>query len=878
MMKKWFPILILFLFPAFTQAKHITGGEMIYDLISSTPTTRTFRVTLILFRDENCLNCADMPAVVRIGIYNNDNNEPYGGAGTQPTIDVNLLRTTTLPITNVPLCISNQPTLTYRAGYYPFVITLNNNDRGYTAAYQTCCRIDNINNIVNGVNGAGATYATVIPGSNNPGILSTDNSPRFTEGISIVCQDKPFIIDFSATDPDGDRLVYSLCDAYNGGDAQNAANITPSVPPYGSLDYSNGFSGAQPLGGTATINPQTGIITGIAPASGKYVLAVCVSSYRGNVLLSTHRKDFIITVADCDFASAELDPDYITCDGFSFTFSNQNSSPLNQTFYWDFGDPGSGANNISTSETPTHTFSAAGVYIVKFVVNRGTSCADSIFTRIAVYPGYFPEFTSNSPICKGNPVQFRDQTRANYGAVNEWHWDFGLNNVSSDTSIVQNPQFIYNQIGTYQVTLIVGSDKGCIDTITNTVEIVDKPVLNVTNDTLICSVDNLSLNATSSIAGTYSWTPNYNISNTNIPNPVVSPDVTTTYYVSYTDNFGCNNRDSVVVRVVDSVSMSTGRDTTICRTDGIPIPLVSNALTYSWRPSTYLNNANIKNPISTPLVPSITYYVQGNIGSCFDTDSIVIKTIPYPRPDAGNDTLICWGTNAFLSATGGSSYTWSPSAFLTATNIPNPTSVRPDATFIDYIVSVTDTFGCPKSVSDTMRLTIDKIIANAGPRDTAVVAGQPLQLNATGSSNYLWTPVTQWLSNPRIPNPVSNPRGDIEYVVRVSNSIGCFDTDTIQVKFYTVLPDFFVPAAFSPNGDGLNEIIKPIALGLRSIEKFMIYNRWGQLMFSTSRIGDGWNGRRGGKVQEAGTYVWYAEGTDYTNKKLQRKGTIILIR
>jgi hypothetical protein len=141
MMKKWFPILILFFFPAFTQAKHITGGEMIYDLISSTPTTRTFRVTLILFRDENCLNCADMPAVVRIGIYNNDNNEPYGGAGTQPTIDVNLLRTTTLPITNVPLCISNQPTLTYRAGYYPFVITLNNNDRGYTAAYQTCCRI-----------------------------------------------------------------------------------------------------------------------------------------------------------------------------------------------------------------------------------------------------------------------------------------------------------------------------------------------------------------------------------------------------------------------------------------------------------------------------------------------------------------------------------------------------------------------------------------------------------------------------------------------------------------------------------------------------------------------------------------------------------------
>ena len=203
-MKRLLLILILMCSFSLVHAKHITGGEMIYDLVSSTGTTKTYRITLILFRDENCFNCADMPPNVLIGIYNNDNNEPYGGAGTLPTIQVNLGRVESLPLTSVPQCITNPPSLTYTAGYYTFVVTLNNNNSGYTAAYQTCCRIESIRNIDNGVNGAGATYTTVIPGLNALGTNQTDNSPRFSKGISVVCFDKPFILDFSATDPDGD--------------------------------------------------------------------------------------------------------------------------------------------------------------------------------------------------------------------------------------------------------------------------------------------------------------------------------------------------------------------------------------------------------------------------------------------------------------------------------------------------------------------------------------------------------------------------------------------------------------------------------------------------------------------------------------------------
>lgn len=875
-------LLILFLLACFAdaQAKHVTGGEIIYDHLSSSTNSKRYRITLILFRDENCIDpCAVMPQNVFIGVFNNDNNQLIGGSpASGGAILVNRNRIENLPIGELPQCITNPPDLRYTAGYYIFEIDLPNNLDGYTAVYQTCCRVNSTQNINNNVSGEGATYVTNIPGIRTLSPSQIDNSPRFSKIISVVCQNNEFVLDFSATDPDGDQLVYSLCNAYNGGGAINAGNRPPDPPPYNSVDYVNGNTALKPLGPLADINPQTGIISGIAPVVGKYVVSVCVSSFRNGNFIAVHRKDFIMTIAACDFASADLNPEYVTCDGFSFQFSNNSNSPLNQTYYWDFGDPASGANNIRTEESPIHTFSDTGIFTVKFVVNRGTPCSDSTTTRIKVYPGYFPEFINNSPMCKGIPVQFNDQTTATYGIINKWRWDFGVNNLTSDTSIIRNPNFTYSQTGTYTATLIVSSSKGCIDTITRAVTIVDKPLLTVTNDTLMCSADNIQLSAASNNGGSVIWSPNYNINNVNSFTPIVSPDVTTTYFVSYADNFGCRNSDSVKVSVVDTVSLQIGNDTTICRTDGIALPIISNALRYVWTPAGTLDNPTVKSPIATPTALFTTYYVRGNIGTCFDRDSITIKTIPYPVARAGRDTTICFGTPAFLQATGGSFYSWAPATYLNNSNIASPTVINSPAGITNYTVTVRDTLGCPKPVTDVVQLTVDQIIADAGPRDTAIVAGQTLQLNATGGSIYEWTPVTQWLNNPNIFNPVSRPLSDIEYIVRVSNAIGCSDTDSILVKFYTVLPGFFVPSAFSPNGDGLNEVIKPLALGLKAVELFQVYNRWGQQVFSTTQIGEGWNGKYKGIPQEAGSYVWYATGKDYANRKLEKKGTVILIR
>ena len=824
--------------------------------------SKSYRITLRLFRDEDCTGCADMPNSVTIGVFDNDTRLRIG-----PYHVVSISSSELLPLNTLPSCITNAPSLNYRTGYYSFNVDLPNNAGGYTATYQTCCRIDGIMNVPNSV---GATYIAQIPGNSTLGSTGTDNSPQFAKGISVVCYNKPFTLDFSAIDSDPlDSLTYFMCGAFDGGGATNANYNSPAPPFYSTIDYIGGFSGNYPLGLQAEIDPRSGIISGIAPDAGRYVVSVCINVVRNGQLIAQHRKDFIITVAPCDFAGAQLQPSYTNCDGFTFNFENLNNSPLNNTFLWDFGD-----GNTSTLASPVHTYTTAGAYTVKLAVNKGADCSDSTTSILRVFPGYFPGFTNNAPMCKGIPVSFSDATIATYGTVNQWEWNFG-NSEDAATSNLKNPVFTYQTSGSFIVSLKVSSDKGCVGTFRDTINIVDKPIFTLTNDTLICSIDTLQLRAVASSGGTVTWTPNFRIDNVNSFTPKVWPNTTTIYTASFSDNFGCSATEQVKVNVVDSVTLSAMNDTTICTTDPVTLRLNSNGLRYNWIPAFTLNNPNIKEPVALPTTTTL-YTVKATIGKCESTEQISIKTVPYPNVSVSPDTSVCFGNNAQLMASGGSRYIWTPSVFLSSANIPNPIVVKP-TTSLSYVVTVRDTLGCPKPVAKTIRLSVVKIIADAGPSDTSVVLGQPLQLTATGSSFFSWDPVT-WLSNSFIQNPVSLPQDNIRYTVKVSDSAGCFSTDTINVKLYKIEPDILVPSGFTPDGDGLNDIFRPIAIGMRSITAFRVYNRWGQLLFSTTTQGQGWNGKFGGNAQSTGTYVWYAEGVDYLNKKIQRKGYVVLIR
>lgn len=111
----------------------------------------------------------------------------------------------------------------------------------------------------------------------------------------------------------------------------------------------------------------------------------------------------------------------------------------------------------------------------------------------------------------------------------------------------------------------------------------------------------------------------------------------------------------------------------------------------------------------------------------------------------------------------------------------------------------------------------------------------------------LWRPPTTWLNNPSTSNPISLPQNNIEYVVRVSNAAGCFDTDTILVKVFKVKPDLYVPNAFTPNGDGNNDIFQAHCYWHEINRQLPGNNRWGQMLYSGTGNGAGWDGTFGGK-------------------------------
>ena len=338
----------------------------------------------------------------------------------------------------------------------------------------------------------------------------------------LVCEDNPFVYDFSAKDPESDSLSYVFDEAYDYDNISTPQPASAAPPPYNSLPYSFGYSPQQPMGQGVTLNSSSGIMSGVAPASGIYVVTVSVLEFRQGILINRHRKDLHIKVAPCSIAAADLQPEYVTCDGLVLTFQNRSNSPLIKTYFWDFGVTNS-TTDTSSLQRPTFTFPDTGVYRVRLITNRGEDCSDTAFTLAKVFPGFFPDFTVEDG-CSGVPLQFTDITTTQYGVVDFWRWSFGNPQINPDTSRLQNPRYTYPAIGNYPIQLIVGNSKGCRDTLDKSVNVLNRPPLQVPNDTLLCSLDTLQLNAIGN--GTFSWSPNIAINNTTIANPLVSPDAT----------------------------------------------------------------------------------------------------------------------------------------------------------------------------------------------------------------------------------------------------------------------------------------------------------------------------------------------------------------
>jgi gliding motility-associated-like protein len=243
----------------------------------------------------------------------------------------------------------------------------------------------------------------------------------------------------------------------------------------------------------------------------------------------------------------------------------------------------------------------------------------------------------------------------------------------------------------------------------------------------------------------------------------------------------------------------------------------------------------------------------------------------------GAGDTICQGTATTLAvqsdATG---FAWVPTTGLSDSGIASPVA-QPSVT---TVYTVTATLGvCTQTGSVTVTvMPPPKVFAGD---DTAVQISRSLPLQAvdvnnSGFTSYQWSPA-QGLSNPFSQDPTALIKGNITYFVTATTPVGCIGKDSIVIEAFAYA-DIIVPNAFTPNGDGHNDVLRAIAVGMKEFRYFTVFNRLGQQVFTTSNPSVGWDGTLNGRPMVAGAYVWMAGGVDYTGKTVQRRGVVILIR
>jgi len=331
---------------------------------------------------------------------------------------------------------------------------------------------------------------------------------------------------------------------------------------------------------------------------------------------------------------------------------------------------------------------------------------------------------------------------------------------------------------------------------------------------------------------------------------------------------------SFTITVHPTPAVNASNDMNVCLGSTAQLT-ASGASQYTWTPSTGLSCTNCANPSATP-ASSIKYVVKGESAfGCFAFDSVSLTVIrPFQMLVTPNDTL-CIGESTGLRASGANSYLWSPAQGLSNVNIADPVATPTRTTL--YKVVGYDAYGC---FTDTNFVRIDvgpKPTLNLGP-DITTTTGTTLTFNPIITNgpivSWTWTPTTG-LSCTTCPNPSVTVKDNSYYALTIKNNYGCLTVDTIRIFVFCKSAQVFIPNAFTPDGDGLNDVLMVRGKGI-FVKTFRIFNRWGELVFEKTNFDPndpkyGWDGKVRGVPATPDVFVYTAEvicdnGVMYTYK------------
>jgi gliding motility-associated-like protein len=363
-------------------------------------------------------------------------------------------------------------------------------------------------------------------------------------------------------------------------------------------------------------------------------------------------------------------------------------------------------------------------------------------------------------------------------------------------------------------------------------------------------------------------------------NPPPPPGTTLAVVLVPYDGYGC--LDTLYANMIDTLKLkaNAGADVISCNSNQVSIGSISKTgVVYSWSPASGLSNSNVSNPKANPF--ATTEYeltVRSSGGGCVNRDSVIVKA------SLVDSSMLLTGKKLFCINTG-------DSAILSVQPTSNIKWFRNGGQITGanqqlYKVNQSGKFYAILANSDGCSIstrTEEVIIESPRPGITYplqyAIINIPADLQArTFGTSISWAP-SIYLNNPAIVNPLFTASEELEqlYSISITTAAGCTTVDQQLVKVIKEVK-VYVPTAFTPNFDGLNDFIKPIMLGIKELKYFRIYNRGGQLVYDYHSNQQGWDGKIGGLQQSTGVYVWMFQGIGWDKRTHTQKGTVALIR
>jgi len=343
-----------------------------------------------------------------------------------------------------------------------------------------------------------------------------------------------------------------------------------------------------------------------------------------------------------------------------------------------------------------------------------------------------------------------------------------------------------------------------------------------------------------------------------------------------TDTNSCVPYDTVYGEIVlsDPDTVIASDDMTICigSTDSVQLFATTASNYFTWTPSEFLSDSTVQNPMALPDTTTVFYVTVFDTVGCYHTDSVIVFVSPSIEVEVNLDTSICPGDSASLSAIGNGSFEWLPPQFV---DDPGAADVKasPDQTTIFSVILRSGT--CIPDTAYVEVRVMNLPTANAGP-DADLVLGQSLALNGDANGNFIWVDHPSMLDNTTL-SPLVNPLETTEYILTSTNLCG-EASDTVIITVTDGPANIAVPLAFTPNGDGKNDVFLPRFDGGAEIKHFRIYNRWGEIVFTTEDENEGWDGNYKGSKQPTGTYLYEILGVLEDGVEQPLHGTVSLIR